>query len=478
MQSRVSDAYFTNFNSIVSRYAYKELYVRTLEYNQLPSYIESAPAHITKDALEFLSYKHAFSIPNDSVRQALWTAYWKYAHPFIPVLDQIEMSKSIQGCGEKISLLLYQCVMLVGQLFLIAHEGPRGEFRDSQELFASIRALYDLDWETRPLIILQALILMTFFPQKVTEPKGQAYFVRHAVSIAYNVGLHRDPTSFYSEASVQHFRKRLWWSLFIRERTLLLDDGTPWMIDDTDYDVPMIEIDDFCLPDVCHNVGTQSPLVDVNCISRQRKIAIMWVERAKLAVIMGRLSPLSIRIPESNSSIAERPVLQSGVAQFQKSLHDTAIALERWQRDVDPETDLDQLSSPASWAEDRELYLQCATLKLLYHTVKFQLAVLLDLSKTPTQTVQFPRTRTRQEVNESCNAIMQITKDLRLSGCTAHLPLYGTSVLRPVLIWAILNGVLGRHPRQASGFNPLQFDIGRVDSYEFLFKAFILCDTE
>jgi hypothetical protein len=49
----------------------------------------------------------------------------------------------MQGCREKISLLLYQCVMLVGQVFLIAYEGPRYEFNDTQELFAKVRALYD-----------------------------------------------------------------------------------------------------------------------------------------------------------------------------------------------------------------------------------------------------------------------------------------------------------------------------------------------
>lgn len=456
----------------------ESVYTRSLEYNQLPSYIESVPPHITKDVLQFLNSKHALLVPNQRVKQALWTAYWKYAHPCMPVVDQIEMSKSMQGCKEKISLLLYQCVMLVGQVFLIAYEGPRYEFNDTQELFAKVRFLYDAGWETRPLIILQCLILMTFFPQKINEPKGQAYLVGHAVSIAYKVGLHRDPTNFHSKASVRHLRKRLWWSLFIRERTLLLDQGTPWVIDNSDYDVPMIKVDDFCLPDVCQDIGTQSPLVDLNDISRQRKIAIMWIERAKLAVIMGQLPPISVRIPESNSSIFERPSLQSGLPHSQEHFNDTEIGLERWKRGISPEINFAQLSSPALWAGDRELYLQCATLKLLYYTVKFQLAVLLVLPRTQTQRVQFSQKRTRQGVNESCNAIMQIIKDLQLYGCSAHVPLYGISVLRPVLIWAILNGVLGTDIYQTSSFDPLQFDIGRVDSYQHLFMEFVLCDTE
>ena len=203
------------------------IYIRATQYNQLPSYIEPIPLHITKDDLQLLNYKHALSIPDSKAQQERWEAYWIYAHPCMPVLDQIRMSKSIRGCGEKISMLLYQCVMLVGQVFLNAYESARYEFADTQELFARVRALYELGWETKPLIILQSLLLMTLFPQKVNEPKGQTYLVGHAVSMAYRVGLHRDPTNLKFKASLCHLRKLLWWSLFVRERTLIFDEGAP-----------------------------------------------------------------------------------------------------------------------------------------------------------------------------------------------------------------------------------------------------------
>jgi hypothetical protein len=452
------------------------IYTRAAEYNQLPSYVEPVPSHITKDELQLLDHKHALLVPDDKVQQKLWIAYWKYAHPCMPVLDQIQMSKSVRGCGEKISILLYQCIMLVGQVFLNAYESPCYYCADAQELFTRVRALYELGWENRPLTILQSLLLMTYFPQKINEPKGQASLVGDAVSMAYRMGLHRDPTNLKIEASLFHLRKRLWWSVFIRERTLILDQGTPWIIDDTDHDVPMITIDDFCLTETNNDIGTQVPPVDLNGTSRRRKIAIMWIEKAKIAVIMGRIPPISVRIPEINSSFFEKPWLQSGLPRGFQSFNDGVVSVERWRKTISPEIDFARLDSPGSWGGDCELYIHCTTLRLLYHTVRFQLAVSWALSSK--QTTQFLRERNCQEASVNCSTIMRIIEELQLYGYSAHVPLYGTSVLRPVLMWAILNGIRGENTHKGSSSNPLRFVIGRVDSYQSLFKAFLLCEKE
>lgn len=452
------------------------IYTRAAEYNQLPSFVEPVPSHITKDDLELLGHKHALELPDYKAQQELWIAYWKYAHPCMPVLDQIQMSKSVRGCGEKISMLLYQCVILVGQVFLNAYESPRYEFADTEELLTRVRALYDLGWETRPLTILQSLLLMTLFPQRINEPKGQAYLIGHAVSMAYRMGLHRDPTHLKIKASLRHLRKRLWWSVYIRERTLVLDQGTPWIIDDTDHDVPMITIDDFCLTETSYNMGTQGSLVDLSDISRRRKIAIMWIEKAKLAVIMGRIPPISVGIPESNSRFFEKPRLQSGMLRGFQSSNDAVLSLERWRKTIAPEINFAQLDSPAWWVGDCELYIHCTTLRLLYHTVRFQLAVSQVLSSK--HTIKLSRERTCQEVSVNCSTIMRIIEELQLYGYSAHVPLYGTSVLRPVLVWAILNGIVGEDTHQGSSSDPLRFDIGRVDSYQLLFKEFLRCEKE
>jgi hypothetical protein len=364
--------------------------------------------------------------------------------------------------------------MLVGQVFLNAYESPRNEIADTQKLFTRVRTLYELGWEARPLIILQSLLLLTYFPQKINEPKGQASLVGHAVSMAYRMGLHRDPTNFKIQASLLHLRKRLWWSVFIRERTLALDQGTPWIIDDTDHDVPMITMDDFCLTET--STDKETPRVDLNGISRRRKIAIMWIEKAKLAVIMGRIPPIAVRIPERNPSFFEKPWLQSGLPRRFHSFNDVVVSLERWRKTIPPEIDFALLTSPGSWGGDCELYMHCTTLGFLYHTVRFQLAVSRILSTE--QTIEFLGKRTRQEASVNCSTIMRIIEEFQLYGYSAHVPVYGTSVLRPVLMWAILNGMFRENTHQGSNSDPLRFVIGKVDSYELLFKAFLLCEKE
>jgi hypothetical protein len=454
---------------------------RDTGYSQLPDFIEPVPLHITTDELHYLREKEALLLPNHKVQQELRTAYWKYAHPFIPVLDQTQMEQSIRACcGGKISLLLYQCIMLVGRLFLNAHESPCYEFTEAQEMMARIRALYDLGWETKPFTILQCLILMTFFPQKIDEPKGQAYFVGHAVSMAYRFGLHRDAVNLSIQApSLYHLRKRLWWSLFIRERNLILDQGIPWMIDENDYDVPMITIDDFCLDPEHYDIQKEDPpFVKVSNVSRQRKIAIMWIEKAKLAVVMGKLPSISVHISEGNSGIFQRPWLQTGQLPDCQSLDHAGISLERWQGDASSEIDFAGSDSPASWVGDDQLYIQCATLKLLYHTVKFHLAVLRAFSSRRTLGVP-PEHGTCQEASNACRDIIQMMGQLQLYGKSAQIPLYGTSILRPVLIWGILNGVAGRKTSRSSHASSDQlqrYDICRVDSYRSIFRMYLLLD--
>lgn len=451
---------------------------RSAEYHPCPSYVEPVPSHITQDDLRLLDHKHALLVPDDKVQQELWMAYWKYAHPCMPVLDQTQMSESVRGCGEKISMLLYQCIMLVGQVFLNAYESSRCYCADTQELFRRVRALYELGWENRPLTILQSLLLMTLFPQNINQPKGQAYLVGHAVSVAYRMGLHRNPGNLKISASLCHLRKRLWWSVYIRERTLVLDQGTPWIIDDTDHDVPMITIDDFSLTETSYDIGTKGPgrRFDLNGISRQRKIAIMWIEKAKLAVIMGRIPPISVDIPERNLSFEGKPCLRSGLPRGSQSLDHVVLSLERWRNTMAPEIDFTRLNSPGLWGGDCELYIHCATLRLLYHTVRFQLAVSWEISRK--QTIQLLEKEYRQEASLNCSTIMRIIEELQLYGYAAHVPLYGTSVLRPVLVWAILNGIRGRNTQQGSSSDPLGFVIGRVDSYQLIFKAFLQCEQE
>lgn len=128
--------------------------------------------HITTDDLHYLQKEKAISLPSHKIQQELWTSYRKYTNSCIPIFDENHMEWYIRvSCGEKISLLLDQCIMLVGRLFLNFHESRCYEFADIQVIFARIIALYGTGWETKPFTIVQCLILMTLFPQKLMSPK-------------------------------------------------------------------------------------------------------------------------------------------------------------------------------------------------------------------------------------------------------------------------------------------------------------------
>lgn len=81
-------------------------------------------------------------------------------------------------------------------------------------------------------------------------------------------------------------------------------------------------------------------ILKLSGMSRRLKIAIMWIEKAKLAVIIGRLPSVSVSIPEGNCNIIQRPLLHIGQISNCQLLACAQISLERWQRDASPEIEL------------------------------------------------------------------------------------------------------------------------------------------
>lgn len=87
----------------------------------LPSYIEPPSPHTSGSTHSFLNSKGAFKVPVPGVRDLLWKAYVQYVHPSMPLLDLHQFASSVADPGaqtERISLLLYQAVMLTGFFYV------------------------------------------------------------------------------------------------------------------------------------------------------------------------------------------------------------------------------------------------------------------------------------------------------------------------------------------------------------------------
>ncbi|KAH8702204.1 fungal-specific transcription factor domain-containing protein [Talaromyces proteolyticus] len=439
---------------------------------RLPNYIEHAPSHITKKDLDYLQSKGALGLPHYKVQMKQWKAYWKYAYPCNPILDPTEIMNIMQGhkSRTKISLFLFQCVLLVGRLFLDIHEGSCTNSVHLQAMFQKIRLLYNLGWETNPFVVLKSLLLMTWFPQSVDESKGQAYWITQAVSLAFRIGLHRDPSQLDIEQRLRSLRKRLWWCLYVRERTLNLDAGLPWIIDENDYDVPMITIHDFELVPPSCGFEDNIPFAELGAINRQRQIALMSVERAALMVLVGRLPSISIHIADRSKKRPGKPLLHTHGQRLNKlSIDEFDYSLDQWMNNLPPEVNYHGSNSLASWVGDGQLYMHCTMLRLSYSIVRLQSAALRYL-----QNKSIVDHRSRKMVSAACFLIIDLIEELNYHEYSAYVPLYGFSTLRPVLIWAIISQE--QNIKRYQGFPQLlalQYKVGKADPYYLLFQSYL-----
>lgn len=82
----------------------------------LPPFIKPSPPRIPIEDLEFLAKKGALKLPEESLRNELLKAHFKFVHPFMPLLDRKEFMEVVAGhdTTKKIGLLLFQAVMFAG----------------------------------------------------------------------------------------------------------------------------------------------------------------------------------------------------------------------------------------------------------------------------------------------------------------------------------------------------------------------------
>jgi hypothetical protein len=217
----------------------------------LPAFIRPVTSQRTYRYHDFLKSKGAFSIPPPTLYNAILARYIEYVYPQLPVVDLHDILNAVATGGRhgKISLLLFQSILLAGSAYVdsqyVFEAGYRSRLALREELAERVRLLYDFDCESDRLILVQALILMTSWQEKGDEVKH----LRHWISVAHNIalllGLNRDPSQLPLPARRKHLWKRVWWSLYLRDRTLALGLRQTPLITRAECDLPELDSGDF-----------------------------------------------------------------------------------------------------------------------------------------------------------------------------------------------------------------------------------------
>ena len=218
----------------------------------LPQYIQAMPPNILIEDLEFLQRKGAFLIPETGFRNELLRCFVQYVYPFLPVLDLQEFLNTVEkdDPSDTVSLLLFQAVVFAATAYIdmryLLAQGYMTRKAARKAFFEKVKLLYDFDYEVDRVTVVQSVLLMTYWYESPDDPKDVWHWLGIAVSVARTIGLNCD-TSNAPLMSPQQRRlwKRIWWSCYMRDRLIAIGMRRPMRINEGDFDVAMLELDDF-----------------------------------------------------------------------------------------------------------------------------------------------------------------------------------------------------------------------------------------
>lgn len=437
----------------------------------LPGFIHPLPGRMAPEDVVYLHSKGVFTFPDETLQRALLHAYVEFVHPYMPLLELhsfLQTINSRDGSNGTVSLLLYHAIMFAGASFVPAKYLKAVGFSRRREarktFFMKARALYDFDYETDRLTLVQALLLMTYWYETPDDQKDTWHWMGVAVSLAHTIGLHRDPRTTGEPPRRQKLRKLLWWCCFMRDRMIALGMRRPKRIRSEDADVPMLTTSDFertVLPDNITVVPPECRLV--RDLDMQEQLAELCIEKAKLCVLVGcmlhqqytilpRGRQRSVDSIGSNSTMMLFPNQAVGedkqgngpsiVDKIDARLRAWLLALPQSCRYV-ALTPSDVQNGRATIAVQRTL------LHLVYHTTMSALhrpriqPAGPDAPLLPTEQQEFSRARVR----DAADCVTRMGGELLRLRLEAYLPTAGVTVFLPAMFAHLLD-IKGGVPRE------------------------------
>ncbi|KAL4894780.1 fungal-specific transcription factor domain-containing protein [Aspergillus ambiguus] len=227
-----------------------------------------------------VTLQEALTLPSLDLLDQLVRVFFEKIHPAYPVFDRERFMQSYSM--GRASPFVLQTIALLGftigsdELIRAAGFSDRATARKTHYLRA--KALYDVDYESDRVILVAVLLLLGFWWAGPDDQKDICYWIGCATTVAQSLGMHRAMPHSTISPRMRSLRKRIWWSIYTRDRHTCAAFGRPCHIRDEDCDVEPLTEEDFSI-DICF---------DKRLIPAQRDFHVSYVlEMSKLAIILG-----------------------------------------------------------------------------------------------------------------------------------------------------------------------------------------------
>ncbi|OQV04376.1 hypothetical protein CLAIMM_09267 isoform 2 [Cladophialophora immunda] len=202
---------------------------------------------------EILRVSEATAQVPEIVLHAYADAYFQYAFHRFPVLDHADIF------GEQPPIVLCQAVCMVGSNLRRSRQSA--SLAESEKYYFKTKTLVQMDFEQDPITTLKALCLLSTWST--------------ATRLLQQIGLNREAGC--ASQSQPKISRRLAWYLYVQDKFVSAALGRPTAIKSNEFDVKTLTKGDFEVPNIP---------------------AMLFMEAAKLACILGRITDLRFRWPE------------------------------------------------------------------------------------------------------------------------------------------------------------------------------------
>ncbi|KAJ0286417.1 hypothetical protein Brms1b_004072 [Colletotrichum noveboracense] len=439
---------------------------------QLPAFVKPLPAKIAQEDVTYLHAKGALTLPALPLQNALLQAYVEYVHPYMPLLELYDFLATINahdGLNGQISLFLYQAVMFAATAFVdmkvLREAGYPTRKAARKAFFQKTRLLYDFDYESDRLVLVQALLLMTYWYETPDDQKDTWHWMGVAISLAHTIGLHRDPAATSMPPRKQKLWKRIWWSCFMRDRLIALGMRRPTRIKDEDFDVPMLQEADFeleVLPEDNTVIPTECTLL--RDVAMQKELAALCISKAQLCICISHMlkAQYSVlirdKMPPENTVNSTMMLFPNKKLDNVESVTSVDLELMAWAETLPPIcqyrplTPLDVKNGRSTVAVQRTL------LHMVYFTT---ISALHRPQFLPSSPVHAPTTSrqvqemSRLRVRDAAMHVTRMAAELHQLRLEKYLPTTGVTVILPAMIIHLLemkNPVSQSRDRATRGF--------------------------
>ncbi|KAK2071479.1 hypothetical protein P8C59_005901 [Phyllachora maydis] len=143
-------------------------------------------------------------------------------------------------------LSLFFAILALGSLF--SNEGPAHRSRRAADFLETAKAMIDPWGNDYVLDNAQTFVLMAMALNEMNLKSASWAWLGNAVRAAQDIGLHTEMGAW--PVIEGETRRRTWWTMYIMDRTLALELGRPFLIDDADCDVTLpASVDDSYIRD-------------------------------------------------------------------------------------------------------------------------------------------------------------------------------------------------------------------------------------